>query len=517
MTKKIYMPIVILSVICIIVAALLGGVNYFTSKVIEERNNQAIIDSLKIAFPDGDFNPTPDELKGNAPATVKSVYTEKNGKGHVVILSTTKGYTGKAIGITVGIDNDGKIVKAVITENGESIVPQNMRPFGSYGDAYIGAGVDDVADVETGATVKFTETAIKDALKDALRYISNEEPEPEVLPRTDAELLTLVNSFVSGSNFESVEFEKNGDALKRVFKDKNGKGYVAYVVVISPNYGTVETETLIHVGTDRKIAAVNKLVWKTSDAMYGYVPPTEDTVNEFYAKFVGKDLASFKDAFIKENDTDEVEHVTNATSTSGRHVNAMLEGLNAVDTLIKKDMPRTEAELRAIIADLVSGCVLEDITPANNDFTFVKRVFKDTANGGYIAYAFNISRYGNVEFEVVVATDRNGKITAIDNPHWQVSDPKPEYGYNPPSKEVVDQFFARFVGKNIRDVMSVEVAAGVTNTSTGVKNAVHECLEAIADLNVSYLPRIIGICAIAVMAVLCTTAIVVDKKRRAVK
>ena len=90
-------PVIVLSVICLSVALILGLVNMITSPEIERRNAAAVKESLSIVMEDGEFNSKPDELRADAPETVKAVYTEKNGKGYVVVLSTNKGYTGKEI------------------------------------------------------------------------------------------------------------------------------------------------------------------------------------------------------------------------------------------------------------------------------------------------------------------------------------------------------------------------------------------------------------------------------------
>ena len=69
------------------------------------------------------------------------------------------------------------------------------------------------------------------------------------------------------------------------------------------------------------------MVWKTSDAMYGYVPPTEDVVNEFYARLPGNGSGTIGN----------VELVTNATNTSTNLVNAIKEALGATDVLVAED------------------------------------------------------------------------------------------------------------------------------------------------------------------------------------
>ena len=136
--KENLMPVAVLVSICIIVAALLGAVNMLTSPVIETASAEAIKESLSIVMPDGEFGSESDALREDAPDTVKQVFTEKAGKGTVVVLLTNKGYTGNDIGITVAIDTEGKIIKAVVTKNDESIVPSSMAPGGDYGDSFIG-------------------------------------------------------------------------------------------------------------------------------------------------------------------------------------------------------------------------------------------------------------------------------------------------------------------------------------------------------------------------------------------
>ena len=119
-----------------------------------------------------------------------------------------------------------------------------------------------------------------------------------------------------------------GEYVKDVFVDANGKGYVVHVLVMS-QYGTPETETLVYINAEGKLAGVNKLVFKTSDPMYGYVPPTEEVVDAFYAKLTGKNFAEFKAAFTGEG----VELVTNATSTSTKLVASIVEAFEVVDAV----------------------------------------------------------------------------------------------------------------------------------------------------------------------------------------
>ena len=177
--------VAVLIIICLVSALLMGCVNMLTAPIISDRNAENVLKSLKQVMPDGEFNTEPDELPENAPETVKQIYTEKNGKGTVVILET-KGYEG-VIGLTVAIGTDGKIINMVITQNGDSIVPDNLKPFGDYGNAYIGVTESEVTDLVTGATVSFTEAGIKKALKDAFAVVGGNLEER--LPKTDEEIV----------------------------------------------------------------------------------------------------------------------------------------------------------------------------------------------------------------------------------------------------------------------------------------------------------------------------------------
>ena len=214
--KKNMKPTLVLGAICILVAALLAAVNLIADPIIKERDAKKALESIVAVMPDGDFNTEPDELRADAPETVKAVYTDKNGAGYVVLLETNKGYTGNNIGITVAIGADGKIIDATVTKNEESIT-NGVEPGGSYGENYKGVGADGVATLVTGVTVKYTEAAIKNAIYDAFTYLGlaeggvevapdeGEEEKPEVAPlRSDEEIIAAAKALSGASTAEDV-------------------------------------------------------------------------------------------------------------------------------------------------------------------------------------------------------------------------------------------------------------------------------------------------------------------------
>ena len=464
MTKKNLMPIIVLTAICLVVAALLGAVNYFTEPKIALRNDKAILESLDKAMPGGEFNPKPDKLHANAPKTVSRAYTEKNGKGTVIVLLTTEGYTGKPIGITVGISSEGKITGMEITQNEESIVPPQLQPGGSYGQHFKDKGADDIADVVTGATVVYTEGAIKNALNDAFTYLGLAEALPE-LPREESEIKNLAQQFYGNSSakLESSTPEKC-EYVKRIYKEKGKNSYVAYAFAYS-QYGTPEFEFLVYVGEDGTVTAVNKILWKVSDPKpeWGYNPPSDEVVDAFFQSLVGKNIHNIS----------SVDVATGVTNTSNKVKDAALECLK----FAKPTLPRDTAEIDSLAKELFGNSSVKFEVTEPKDKTYVKRLYKDKESDAFVAYALAYSQYGTPEFEFLVYVDDNGTVKGVNKIFWKVSDPKPEWGYNPPSEEVVNAFFNSFIGKNVYTVTSVDVATGVTNTSNKVKDAALEILK----------------------------------------
>lgn len=312
MTRKALSPIIVLISICVIVAALLGLVNMITAPRIESANFEKIKESLEIVMPDGSFDSESDDLRDDAPETVKAVYTDKNGNGHVVVLSTNKGYTGKTIGITVAIGTDGRIIKSVVTQNEESIVPPELKPMGTYGDNYIGKDANESIDLVTGATVKFTESAIKNALYDAFTYLGYAE---------DRVLLGAQELIPDAKGFEEVELESTDGAVKRILREVDGRAQIVYFHTYAQYGGGLETETLIAVNGEGVITAIKNLNWTVGHNENSTPPaPSKDEVTSFFNGFVGKSL----------EDVESVPLVSGATGTAGNVKTALIEALGAV-------------------------------------------------------------------------------------------------------------------------------------------------------------------------------------------
>lgn len=66
--KQKFMPAIVLTAICLVVALALAAVNLFTAPIVEENNRQKEMESLRLVMPDGaDFT---EERGLSLPATV---------------------------------------------------------------------------------------------------------------------------------------------------------------------------------------------------------------------------------------------------------------------------------------------------------------------------------------------------------------------------------------------------------------------------------------------------------------
>ena len=505
--KKTLMPIIVLVSICVIVAALLGAVNMLTAPEIEKNAQRKEQEALFEVFSDEEDGFNKVENLAGLPKTVSAVYKAKGGAGYVVSLATTTNYSSGDMTFVVGIDNGGNIVGVKLTGYYES------KDFGkeAYPQSFVGKTEADYGEVPVTSGVTYSSNAFKAAIGDAFTALAIANGEevaapsgPAAYAREESEILPLLGELVEGSSgFTKMELDGELENLVSVYKENGGKGYVAYVLVVSSQYGTVESEALIHVENNGKIKNINKLTWKTSDAIYGYVPPSAEAVDAFYSRLNG----------VSSSTIDGVELVTNATNTSTNVVNSFKEALSEVEAFIAKDMPTSEDEVKILAAALAGKELdLENVTPDGT--TYLRRLYKDKNRNGYFAYVVVISsQYGTVESEALIHIGNDGKIKAINKLTWKTSDAI--YGYVPPSAEEVDAFYLRLNGVNSSSIDGVELVSNATNTSTNVVNSFKEALAAVDTLEVNYAPRIIGIIALAVVLIGAVALVVIFRKRRA--
>ncbi|MBE6536442.1 MAG: FMN-binding protein [Ruminococcaceae bacterium] len=485
--KSNIMPVIVLTAICLIIAAVLGVANMFTEDTIKKNESDKVYSSLKVVI-DGSFEPM-DKPEGT-PSSVVDMYkvSDDDGKlkGYAITMSV-QGYASE-ISLTVGVDKDGNVTKAVVTSQAESHGKAGMA---NYTDNFTGVSKDKVESVDTFSGATVSSTAIKNAIVTAVKVVTG-TAEEEKLPREDSEIIALAKALV-GKNVEFTDVTpEEMKYAKRIYK-AGDEGYVAYTLVIS-GYGTPETETLIFVGSDGTIKDYNKLIWKTSDAMYGYVPPSDDVVNAFYETLIGKKTSEL-------SALNPEDLVSNATNTSTKLRDALVEAMGKIDVFLANDKLLSEAEIKATAKAMIGKDVeFTDVTP--DDLEYVKRIYK-AGNEGYAVYAIVMSRYGTPETETLMHVGNDGKIKSIKKLIWKTSDAM--YGYVPPTSDVVDVFYDKVVGMDkeaLALIKNADLVSNATNTSTSLRYALYEGLDAVEQIESGNTPKIIGIVLIIAVVLL---------------
>ena len=380
---------------------------------------------------------------------VRRIYREKSGKGYVAyVVVISENYGSVESETLIHIENNGKIknVKKLLFKTSDALygyVPPTAEEVDAFYARLPKNSSSTIDGVELVTNATNTSTNVVNSIKEALVKVS--ELIDGDMPTSEDEVKALAGELI-GAEPDLTNVTPSGcKYLKRLYKDNTGHGYVAYVVVISESYGTVETETLLLIGNDGSIEKINKMVWKTSDALYGYIPPTEDAVNAFYDSLIGKDADYVK--ALTEKESNDGMLVTNATNTSKNLSRALYEALSEAAVVIRNDMPTSEDEIKAL-ADELFGCDsgLTDVTPKDN--TLIRKLYK--ADGGYVAYLVAISPwYKTVETETLVFINKDGRITHVEKMLWKPSDASENY--QPPTEEAVDSFYKKLLGHNLAD------------------------------------------------------------------
>ena len=113
--NKIFKPIVVLSVICVVITGALALTNDITKPIIEEATRKAQDAARLELLPEADSFT---KVDGISVVDVADVYVANNGVG-AVVTSTAKGYGG-TMTVMVGFTADGTIRQIKVTENAET-------------------------------------------------------------------------------------------------------------------------------------------------------------------------------------------------------------------------------------------------------------------------------------------------------------------------------------------------------------------------------------------------------------
>ena len=116
MKKDFIMPVLALTVICLIIAAALALVNNITSPIIEAAASERAENARKEIIPEADRFILLDS--NGLPAAVAEAYGTANNTGFIFIINSN-GYGGE-IKIICGIDPEGRIIKSSVLAHSET-------------------------------------------------------------------------------------------------------------------------------------------------------------------------------------------------------------------------------------------------------------------------------------------------------------------------------------------------------------------------------------------------------------
>ena len=321
--KQNVMPVAVLSVICLAVAVLISGINLLTRAEIEKKESEKISESLSIVMPGGEFSEAM-KLPDDAPSTVKAVYEEKNGMGHVVVLNK-QGYK-SIISLSVGISSDKKIVGAVITSEQES---HGKSGIDEYVSGFVGAGAGNIdslvsANHVSGATV--TSEKIGEAIYDAFVVLGYAEAKGSsdadtfdyagVTSTTDEEAIAIARELMPGE-YTKASTEGMPTTVRSVYKNSNG-GYAVHVATRT-KYVPLESEGVITVDKFGYITGVRMINWTV-----GYDKTLLDAPPQYTAEFLNSYVGKYSSSL------NRVEVVTHATLTSNNFTDALKGALDVL-------------------------------------------------------------------------------------------------------------------------------------------------------------------------------------------
>ena len=166
--NRIFKPIVVLGVICVIVTGALAATNGVTAPIIQAATEAAETAARTELLPEADSFT---EVKDVAVENVSGIYTADNGAG-AVITASGKGYGGDVV-VMVAFGPDDTIKQIKVTEQAETKgIGSKVAATPSYWENYMGLDASDAlvlnqdVDAVTSATV--SSTALINAVNSAI-------------------------------------------------------------------------------------------------------------------------------------------------------------------------------------------------------------------------------------------------------------------------------------------------------------------------------------------------------------
>ena len=471
---KNFAPAVVLGVICLVVAALLATINHFTAQKIADNERIARTESLTKAFPENSgvqFDSALSTLPEGAAKSVLEIYPELSGNGYAVTLEF-QGYADK-IGLTVGVDKDGKVAGVVVTQSNETKGKSEMYDAVSK---LAGKSESDVSGVTlvTGAT--YSSNHIKDAVKDALAAakLAKEQGLTLALTSSETDLSTDegiaektvefgMENLIGAQSFREVDLTGKDFyyGIKKIYEETTGKGYAVFFRT-KTQYVPRECDVVMALDENFKIVNLEILYWSLSPSYQEEVQIFIDNpaVIKLQDSFKGNDITDVGE---------EVDLVSKATSTSYNIYNSVVEVLDYLDDIEEKIF----ASARAYITDA------EGFNPAmvtdKEAGKGVKRIYEETSGKGYVVFCQTATQYNPDETRFVLVLDAKYDIIGVDLWRWTTGVYE---GGAFPTSDGVKALMNSIKNTNITSLgTSVDLISGATSTSYNVYNAVTAALD----------------------------------------
>ena len=146
------------------------------------------------------------------------------------------------------------------------------------------------------------------------------------MPTAESEVKSLAAILMGISVSDLVDVTPDNQSfVRRLYKDKGGKGFAAYTVTAGGYQGSIDTQTVIWIDNDCTVKGIKKIAFITSPANDNppYTPPTQAEIDALFDRLVGKNI----------NSLGSVDAITNATRTTNTLKGAITEALEAVSAI----------------------------------------------------------------------------------------------------------------------------------------------------------------------------------------
>ena len=481
---KNFAPAIVLGVICLVVAALLATINYLTAPRIEENDRIARTASLTKAFGEGaevQFDKPYASLPEGAAESVIEIYPELSGNGYAVTLEF-QGYADK-IGLTVGINKDGKVAGVVITKSNESHNKDAEMNAALNKLAGKAEGEIDGVTLVSGATKSsdYIKNAVKDAIaatklaKEQGLTVSLTSGEGVIKPApalTEAELMEKGNVFFPGNGgfkkeLESYELhytQKYHDRVKSIYAENGGKGYLVFLATVNEDRPhETETELVLALDAEFNIVGFEITRWTLSSNYKPEICLGSEAVNKLQESINGTNVTNLGT---------EVDLISGATQTSYRVYNLVTE---ALDYFTAEKVGEYVKEYATAKIEGAEGFELVEI-PERRLKKGAKLIYKEKTGKGYAIYFQTATQYNYDETRFVCILDSAFNITDVDVWRWSTGVYE---GATFPNSDAIKEKLAQSLVEANKTTLTdkADLILGATGTSGNVVAAVAEAID----------------------------------------